>query len=174
MVWQYQSTSIVIYILAIGLSSIYLYTLVNGWHCNNFSSVHTCTFIQRELIFTRLVFLTKNVKIIILRKTWVYILTCSLNSLVLHIVLHITSTESFWHYCYRRPTFLFHKPHSPSIVNLLLLVRVNSFISIVIELQSLLCSRVSLAEILCNTMVIFRSASTGANQAIESTKRYKK
>ena len=117
MVWQYQSTSIVIYILAIGLSSIYLYTLVNGWHCNYFSSVHTCTFIQRELIFTRLVFLTKKVKIIILRKTWVYILTCSLNSLVLHIVLHITSTESFWHYCYRRPTIHFsHKPRPPFVV----------------------------------------------------------
>ena len=48
--------------------------------------------------------------------TWVYILTCSLNSLVLNIVFYITSTESFWHYCYRRPTIPFHKPRSPSVV----------------------------------------------------------
>ena len=48
--------------------------------------------------------------------TWVYILTRSFNSLVLHIVLHITLTESFWHYCYRKPMIPFHKPHSPTLV----------------------------------------------------------
>ena len=42
--------------------------------------------------------------------------SCSLNSLVLHIGLHITSTESYWHYCYRRPKFPFHKLRSPFLV----------------------------------------------------------
>ena len=113
--------------------------------------------------------------------TWVYILSCSLISLTLHIGLHITSTESFWHFCYRRPKFPFHKPSSHSLVtNIRLLTPYSNgslFLHVVDPLQTLLFMCIACwnltSSITCDTMVTFKSASARANQVDESTKRYK-
>ena len=109
-----------------------------------------------------------------------YILTCSLNSLVLHIVLHITSTKSFWHYCYRSLTIPFHKLCLPSVVTnspqILCFILYQSS-SIVIEVQTLLFSCIACwnlnSSVMCDTMVSFKSANAGANKVHELIRRYK-
>ena len=78
MVWQYQSTSIKTYsqLSILGLFSACLSTLVNSWKMITLYiaafSVHTCIFVQWELIFTRLFCLAKKQKLAPCIRNWLY------------------------------------------------------------------------------------------------------